>query len=74
MDFLFIFSVGVIVSICELAVLYVVTPKKFELKIIDNIPTAIISKNYFFLPFTIKIKKYKDIRESYIRSREERDK
>jgi len=73
-DFLFIFSVGVIVSICELAVLYVVTPKKFELKIIDNIPTAIISKDYFFLPFTIKIKKYKDIKESYIRSREERDK
>ena len=72
MNFSFIFIIAVVISICELAVLYIVTPKKFELKIIDNILMAIISKDYFFLPFTTKVRKYKGIQEAYIRSREER--
>jgi hypothetical protein len=74
MSFLFVFTIGAILSICELAVLHAVTPKKFELKLIDNIFTAIISNNYFFLPFTIKIKKYKGIQEANIRSRKVKDK
>ena len=74
MDFQFIFIIALVVSICELTVLYIVTPKKFELKVIDNMLMAIISKDYFFLPFTIKVRKYKGIQEAYIRNREVRDK
>ena len=74
MDFSFIFIIAVFISICELAILYVVTPKKFELKVIDNMLMTIISKDYFFLPFTIKIRKYKGIQEAYIRNREVKDK
>ncbi len=74
MDFLFVFIVGLIISIFELAFIYVASPKKFELKIIDNTIIAIIYKNYFFLPFTTKIKRYKDIKEACIKSRIEKNK
>lgn len=74
MDFLFVFIVGLIISVFELAFIYAMSPRKFELKIIDNTLTAIIYKNYFFLPFTTKTKRYKDIKEAYIKSRIEKDK
>ena len=74
MDFLFVFVVGLLISIFELAFIYAVSPKKFELKIIDNSLIAIIYKNYFFLPFTTKIRKYKGIEEAHIKSRIEKNK
>ena len=68
------FIFGIIISIFELAFIYASSPKKLELTIIDNIPTAIIYTNYFFLPFTTKIRKYKNIKKAYIKNRIERGK
>ena len=73
-EFLFVFIIGVLISIFELAFIYAASPKKFELKIIDNNPIAIIYTSYFFLPFTTKIRKYKNIQEAYITSRIEKRK
>lgn len=69
MDFLFLFITGIFLSFFGLVFLHIASPTKFELKIIDNTPTAIIYTNYFFLPFTIKIRKYKDIKGAYVESR-----
>lgn len=74
MDFLFVFIVGLLISIFELAFIYAVSPRKFELQIVNNIPIAIIYAKYFFLPFTTKIRKYKGIQEAYIKSRIEKGK
>lgn len=74
MDILLVFLIGLLISIFELSFVYTVSPKEFELKIIDNIPNVTIHATYFFLPFTTKIRKHKGLEEAYIRSRKKRTK
>ena len=69
-----LFVVAALLSILELAFLHLASPKKIELTIVDAVPTAIVYSNYFFLPFTTKIRKYKDIKKAYISSRIQKDK
>ena len=63
-----------LLSFLELMLLYVLSPKKIKLTVVESSPAAIVYSNYFFLPFTTKIRRYKDIKEAYIRSRREIDK
>ena len=71
---LLMFIVGLLISIFELAFIYAASPKKFELRIVNNTPVAIIYTSYFFLPFTTKIREYVNLQEAYIKSRVERNK
>ena len=74
MGVLLVFLIGLLISIFELSFVYAVSPKEFELKIVDNIPNVTIHAAYFFLPFTTKIRNYKGLEEAYIRSRTKRTK
>ena len=69
-----LFVVAALLSILELIFLHLVSPRKIELTVVDALPTATVYSNYFFLPFTTKIRKYKDIKQAYINSRIQRDK
>ncbi len=69
-----VLGIGALLSILELMLLYFMSPKKIELTTIDGYLTAVVYSNYFFLPFTTKIRKYKDIKKAYISSRRKRSK
>ena len=64
----------ILVGFLGFLTIYSVSPKKFELKIINNELIALLYSTYFFLPFTTKIKKYKNIKKAYVRKRVERSK
>ncbi len=64
-----VLGIGILLSLLELILLSFMSPKKIELTTVDSYLTAIVYSNYFFLPFTTKIRKYKDIKEAYITSR-----
>lgn len=69
-----VFGVAALLSILELILLYSMSPKKIELTTVDSSLTAIVYSNYFLLPFTTKISKYKNIKGASIRSRKKRSK
>ena len=58
-----------LLSFLELIWLYSMSLKQIKLTVIDGFPTLILCSNYFFLPFTIRIKRYKDIKEAYVSRR-----
>ncbi len=64
----------VLVSFLGFLTIYSVSPKKFELKIINNELTVLLYSTYFLLPFTTKIRKYKNIKKAYVRRRVEQGK
>ncbi|MBO7611558.1 MAG: hypothetical protein J6T23_05025 [Elusimicrobia bacterium] len=69
MNFTTILILGILVSFIGFFAIYSASPKRFELKIIDNELIVIVYSTYFFLPFTTKIKQYKNIKEAQIRKR-----
>ena len=68
-SWLIIISIAILVNIAELIIIHKLYPKKIELKAIDGTPTAIVYSKYFFLPFTTKIRQYKNIEEAYVRKK-----
>lgn len=72
MNFTNILILSALVSFLGFLAIYSASPKKFELKIIDNELMALLYSTYFFFPFTIKIRKYKNMKGAYIRRRVER--
>ncbi len=74
MDFLLVFIVGCLISVFELAFIYAISPKQLKIQIVNNQPIVTIYTSYFFLPFTIKVRKYKDLQEAYIKNRIENGK
>ncbi|WP_372519540.1 hypothetical protein [Candidatus Ruminimicrobiellum ovillum] len=74
MNFTAILVLNILVAFLGFLIIYLSAPKKFELKIINNELTALLYSTYFFLPFTTKIRKYKNIKEAYVRRRLTMDK
>lgn len=64
-----ILIISFIIFVVELCVLNTLSSRRFEFKVIDNNFTMIMYSTYFLLPFTIKIKKYINIKEAYTRTR-----
>jgi len=58
----------------ELFFLYVASPKQLKIEFINNISIVTIYGSYFFLPFTTKITKYRDLKKAYIKERIENNK
>lgn len=58
----------------ELLFIYSASPKKLEIRFINNISIVTIYGSYFFLPFTTKIIKYKNLKKAYIKERIEKNK
>ncbi len=69
MNFEVLFVIGVLISIAELFVIHFFSAKKFELTFVDGAPVAIMYTCYFFLPFTIKANKYKNLQKAFVRDR-----
>lgn len=63
-----------IVVFVELLFIYSASPKKLEIKFIGTNSITVIYGSYFFLPFTTKVKKYKDLKRAYIQERIEKNK
>jgi hypothetical protein len=61
-----------IVGLFELAFIYSASPKKIEVKFINNLSIVTIYESYFFLPFTTKITKYKNLQKAYVKERIEK--
>jgi hypothetical protein len=73
-DFLLVFVVGCLISVFEFAFIYAVSPKQLKIQIVNNRPIVTIYTSCFFLPFTTKIREYKDLQEAYIKNRIENGK
>lgn len=73
MNFTIILVLSMLVGFLELLAIYSVSTKTFEIKIINNELIAIKYSTYLLLPFTTKIRRYKNIKEAYIRKRKKMD-
>jgi len=62
-----IIVLGFLICFIELIFVYFFSPKKFEVKIVNNILIGIIYSNYFLLPLTTKIIKYDNLKKAFIR-------
>ncbi|MBR3628457.1 MAG: hypothetical protein IKN42_06395 [Elusimicrobia bacterium] len=74
MDLTGILIFAFIAAFFELLFIYSSSPKNLEIKFIGANSIAIIYGSYFFLPFTTKVKKYKDLKRAYIQERIEKNK
>ena len=74
MDLIGILIFAFIVVFFDLLFIYSSSPKNLEIKFIGTNSITIIYGSYFFLPFTTKVKKYKDLRRAYIKERIEKNK
>ena len=62
-----IIVLGFLICFIELVFVYFFSPKKFEVKAINNILVGVIYSNYFLLPLTTKIIKYDNLKKAFIR-------
>lgn len=62
-----IIVLGFLICFIELIFVYFFSPKKFEVKVINNILVGVIYSNYFLLPLTTKIIKYDNLKKAFIR-------
>ena len=74
MDLTGIIIFASIAVLFELFFLYVASPKQLKIEFINNISIVTIYGSYFFLPFTTKITKYRDLKKAYIKERIENNK
>jgi hypothetical protein len=62
-----IIVLGFLICFIELFFIYFFSPKKLEVRVINNIVVGIIYSNYFLLPLTTKIIKYDNLKKAFIR-------
>ena len=72
MDFIGILIFASIAGLFELAFIYSASPKRIEVKFVNKTSIVTIYGSYFFLPFTTKITKYKNLQKAYVKERVEK--